>query len=245
MLKQFFYFGAGERRALTILLIITISGWGYLAYYDLTRADDAIETAVVPLQKQDSLALYPYDSFPPTTYKKEVKATKGKVSERKTSVSSREFRATKSLYKKYPRYTRVKKLPKGSIVELNTADTTLLKQVPGLGTVFAKRIVSFRRLLGGYASVSQLQEVYGIDAERYESLKTWFKVDASLLKPLVVNRIPFDSLVRHPYVNYQQARIINRLVKQKGRLQSIEELRLLDEFTPEDWKRLPPYLDFQ
>ena len=62
--------------------------------------------------------------------------------------------------------------------------------------------MNYRNLLGGYYSVTQLNEVYGIDEERYNALKSWFTVDTSLVFKLDVNRLPQDSLSRHPYINY-------------------------------------------
>lgn len=148
--------------------------------------------------------------------------------------------------KKYePRFPKTVKYPAGTVIELNTADTTSLKKVPGIGTTFARRIVKFRNLLGGYASVSQLREVYGIDEERYGVLSPWFRVDTALVRRLKVNELPADSLCRHPYVNYRQAKSLVQLREQKGKLSGWVNLLLLEEFTEGDRKRLTPYLSFE
>jgi DNA uptake protein ComE-like DNA-binding protein len=128
---------------------------------------------------------------------------------------------------------------------LNSADTTLLKKIPGIGSAFAKRIVSYRNLLGGYYSITQLSEVYGIDEEKYNSLIPWFSADASLIKRLDINNLPIDSLSRHPYINYRQARVITQLRKQKGKLTGWENLKLLNEFSEIDRVRLTQYLSFE
>lgn len=133
----------------------------------------------------------------------------------------------------------------GTVVELNTADTLVLKRVPGIGSVFARRIVKYRRLLGGFVSVSQLKEVYGIDESRYDKLEPWFKVEANRARRLQVNRLPADSLRRHPYVDYKQARILEELRRQKGRLAGWNDIELLEEFTEADKERLSPYLSFE
>lgn len=144
-----------------------------------------------------------------------------------------------------PSYPRTEKFAEGTVVELNTADTTLLKKVPGIGSAFAKRIVGYRALLGGYYSVTQLSEVYGIDEDKYNALAPWFTADPSLIVRLSVNNLPQDSLRRHPYVNYQQAKIISQLRRQKGKLTGWENLQLLDEFHDADKIRLTPYLSFE
>ena len=143
-----------------------------------------------------------------------------------------------------PTYTRTEKFAEGTVVELNTADTTTLKKVPGIGSAFAKRIVGFRALLGGYYSVTQLSEVYGMDEERYQSLASWFTADPSQIHRLAVNTIPQDSLQRHPYISYAQAKVIIRLRNQKGKLTGWENLQLLSEFTDQDKSRLQHYISF-
>jgi len=144
-----------------------------------------------------------------------------------------------------PSYSRVEKLKDGTVVELNTADTTLLKKIPGIGSSFAKRIVGYRNLLGGFYTVMQLSEVYGIDEEKYNALATWFSADPSHIIKLSVNSLPQDSLRRHPYINYAQAKIISQLRKQKGKLSGWENLQLLDEFTDTDKIKLQHYLSFE
>lgn len=140
---------------------------------------------------------------------------------------------------------RAEKLSPGMTLELNAADTTALKKVPGIGSAFAGRIVKFRNLLGGYYSVSQLMEVYGIDEEKYAALSPWFTVDASKVQRLSVNLLPADSLRKHPYISYRQARVIERLRKQNKGLAGWENLQLLEDFTEQDKLRLLPYLSFE
>ena len=160
----------------------------------------------------------------------------------KESVSERVNRLTS-----YSRqaYSKIEKYKEGTIVELNTADTTTLKKVPGIGSAFAKRIVSYRNLLGGYYSVIQLSEVYGIDEERYNSLVKWFSTDPLQISRLEVNRLSQDSLQRHPYIDYEQAKVIIQLRKQKGKISGWENLQLLNEFTDSDKMRLLHYLSFE
>jgi len=167
---------------------------------------------------------------------------KNEPSEKKESVSERVERLTSYARPSYP---RSEKFTEGTVVELNTADTTILKKVPGIGSTFAKRIVSYRTLLGGFYSVTQLSEVYGIDEERYNSLEQWFSANPELISTIKVNTISQDSLNRHPYINYSQSRVITQLKKQKGSLTGWENLQLLNEFTDADMIRLKHYLSFE
>ena len=147
--------------------------------------------------------------------------------------------------KEYSPYTRTEKYTPGTLVELNTADTTILKKVPGIGSTFARRIVKYRELLGGFYDVSQLAEVYGIDEERYQTLAPWFIADTLHIRRLEVNALPAAALRKHPYLDYRQAKAIEQLRKQKSRLSGWENLQLIEEFTDTDKKRLTPYLSFK
>ncbi|MDR0394542.1 MAG: helix-hairpin-helix domain-containing protein [Tannerella sp.] len=169
-------------------------------------------------------------------------AKKPESAHRHESVSERVKRLTSS---SRPSYPRTEKFKEGTVVELNTADTAILKKVPGIGSAFARRIINYRNILGGYYSVMQLSEVYGIDEEKYNALASWFSVDPSLVSRLDVNNLSQDSLRRHPYINYGQAKIIVQLRRQKGKLAGWENLLLLNEFTESDKIRLQHYLSFE
>lgn len=135
------------------------------------------------------------------------------------------------------------KLTEGETIFLNESDTADWKKIPGIGSVYASRIVKYRNLLGGFVSVNQLQEVYGIDDELFAKIYPYIKTDGKYTK-IAVNKLEFKQLLRHPYLNYKQVKVIVDLRRRKGNISSINELALLDEFTAEDIERLNPYLQF-
>ena len=142
--------------------------------------------------------------------------------------------STSKKRKGYTPYTQTEKYAPGTLVELNTADTTILKKVPGIGSTFARRIIKYRELLGGFYDVSQLAEVYGIDEERYQALAPWFIADTLHIRRLEVNALSAATLRKHPYLDYRQAKAIEQLRKQKSRLSGWENLQLIEEFTDTD-----------
>jgi competence protein ComEA len=83
------------------------------------------------------------------------------------------------------------------IVELNSADSTALESLPGIGPSFASRILKYRKLLGGYVDVEQLKEVYGMPEETYEKIKPLCRVDASK-----VTKFPSELVWENPYKIY-------------------------------------------
>lgn len=240
--RDLLYFSKGERQALTLLLSLIAMAWIAIILTDFSRTKVLLDDLVTDNMKQDtSLPITP-NGNPPNPTRKENKfhSKENKVpSER----NPKRIRRESNLH--LPSYPKVEKWPLGTVVELNSADTTALKKVPGIGSVFAKRIIKYRELLGGFYSVEQLGEVYGIDEERYKSMKSWFSADLSAISQLPVNQLSAKELASHPYVSYKQARVIERQVRKKGKLQGWENLALLEEFTEYDRERLRHYFSFQ
>lgn len=131
------------------------------------------------------------------------------------------------------------------IIELNSADTTQLKKLKGIGSSFAKRIVSYRKRLGGYVEVKQLLEVYGMNQNLFEKIEPQLKVNPQNIQKIAINYWSVARMRNHPYMNFYQAKAIFDLRKMIEQIDSIEELRHLEEFDSNDLKRLEPYLSFE
>src|SRR5690606_2394247 len=93
-----------------------------------------------------------------------------------------------------------------------------------IGPVFASRIIHYRDKLGGFHDASQLLEVYGMDEERYEPLRSQVFVDISLLKKININDADFEQLNGHPFINYKQANAIVQYRKQHGDFEKVDDL---------------------
>lgn len=140
----------------------------------------------------------------------------------------------------YASYMRAKYKP-GKFVDLNTADTTELMKIPGIGPVRAQKIVAYRRSLGGFHYIAQVHEAYDLP----EHLGDWVHISVPKVEKLYINRLSISKLRAHPYLNSYQARAIVELRRREGDIRSIRQLRFLDEFTEADLARLEPYLSFE
>lgn len=237
--RDFLYFSHGERRALLVLLSLILISWILLFFIEKPTAPaprtqvaafpDTVSTLRVSVSEQ-SAPQQVAGSFRKRPF----------ISSKTTSTSSRRNKSTI-----LPSYPRTEKYPPGTRVELNTADTVSLKKIPGIGSTFASRIVKYRNLLGGFFSIDQLKEVYGIDENKFQALSPWFTVDTAYLRKVVVNRVSDSSFRKHPYLDYRQMKVLKQLKKQKGQLTGWENLLLLEEFSEKDRIRLHPYLSFE
>jgi competence protein ComEA len=94
------------------------------------------------------------------------------------------------------------------IVELNTADSSLLTTLNGIGPVFATRILKYKNLLGGYYSKNQLLDVYGFSQEKLGLIADFIFVDTTKIVKLDVNNLSFKQILKHPYFDYETTKTI-------------------------------------
>ncbi len=133
-----------------------------------------------------------------------------------------------------------KKLKPSERLVLNTADTTSLKKVPGVGSTYARMIASYGARIGGYVSVDQLDEIEGLP----DDIKSYFIIQDASPQRLNINRLPLSALRKHPYIGYFRAKAIVDYRNKNGKINSLHELRLLKDFTPDAIKRLEPYVEY-
>ncbi|WP_300727583.1 helix-hairpin-helix domain-containing protein [uncultured Bacteroides sp.] len=138
-------------------------------------------------------------------------------------------------------FPRQEKLPAGSVVDVNKADTALLKRIPGIGSMWARKIVNYRNRLGGLYSVEQLAELSNWNGE----WNKWLSAEAPALKPILVNKAGLDQLRNHPYMDFYKAKAILEYRRKRGKIKSLSQLSLFEEFTEKDLSRLSPYLSFE
>ncbi len=150
---------------------------------------------------------------------------------------------TKDTFKKaLPAKKQANATPKKKlIISLNTADTNGLKEIKGIGPVYASRIVKYRALLGGYSRKNQLLEVYGIDTALYEKIKNHVSIDTADIKHLDLNKSDFKTLLRHPYLSMNQVKSITSR-RDSAKFSNLEELKKVQYITDRDYARLQPYL---
>ena len=137
-------------------------------------------------------------------------------------------------------YQRPMKIKATEHIVLNTADSTALTTIPGIGPYYARRIIQYGNRLGGYVSVEQLDEIDNFPTEA----KQYLVINNPAPKKLNINQLSLNELRRHPYINFYMAKAITDYRRLHGTIKSLNELRLIKDFTPEAIKRLTPYVAY-
>lgn len=128
------------------------------------------------------------------------------------------------------------------VIELNRADTLDLQRLRGIGPSFARRITGYRAKLGGFISVDQLLEVYGMDSSRFLGIRRNVRVDTSGVQRMNLNAVSFKDLIAHPYMPYELAKEIAVYVKKHKGIRELEEVQRMKHCDSALFVKLKPYL---
>ena len=135
-----------------------------------------------------------------------------------------------------------KKIPEPIIIELNSADTLELIKLKGVGRSFARRIVAYRNLLGGFIIKQQLLEVWGFKEEMLKSIEANLTVDTTLVQKININMASLDNLQKHPYLTTYQAKSIIYYREKMGNIKSIDEILMNKLVDKETYRKVKGYL---
>lgn len=127
-------------------------------------------------------------------------------------------------------------------LHLNTASTTDLEHLKGIGPFYAKMILKYRDALGGFVDKNQLLEVYKMTPEVVAILENNCIIDPSFCRKMNINTLTALELQAHPYLDWSQANSIVKIREQKVGYLNVNELlesHLIDENT---FLKLLPYL---
>ena len=133
----------------------------------------------------------------------------------------------------------------GGIIELNSADSIKLTELPGIGASFAKRIINYRQRLGGFYKKDQLKEVFGMDQEKFESIRNQVTVNPKKVTKIHINKVDFDGLSHFPYLSFKQMNAIIQYRDQHGDYETIDDLHNIAILDNVILRKIEPYLSFK
>lgn len=141
---------------------------------------------------------------------------------------------------KNSRYPRTEKISLSDAkIDINTADTTLLKKIPGIGSYYARRIVEWRQRHRRFLDVEELMEIRNFPQSSLAYMTT-----GEPPAPVRINSMSLKQLQSCSLLTTAQASDIVRLRKATGRINSIGDMRNIPSFRSGELTRLAPYLLF-
>ncbi|WP_136668793.1 helix-hairpin-helix domain-containing protein [Flavobacterium sp. H122] len=147
----------------------------------------------------------------------------------------------KSGYKPYEK--EVKKI---IVQDINSATKEDFMKIFGIGDAISERIVKQREIFGGFISMEQLQDVWGLSPEVLYELNKNFKIGTTpVVSKIEINNASTKELMKLPYFRYALAREIVTYRSMNGAIKSIEDLIKIKGFPVEKVKIIALYLDFK
>jgi DNA uptake protein ComE-like DNA-binding protein len=140
------------------------------------------------------------------------------------------------------RKPEIREVKKRVMVDLNTADSAAMLELYGIGPSFAKRIIKYRNLLGGFYTKNQLLEVYGFDQERLDKIEAYCDVNSSAIKRININKVRADELKKHPYLDYYTAKAIVDQRVILGRYTSVQQIKSIPLIHEDLFNKIQHYL---
>lgn len=127
------------------------------------------------------------------------------------------------------------------LIDLNSADSTQLVSLNGIGAFYAKAIIKYRNMLGGFVSNEQLMEVWKFDSLKLEGVKNKITVDLSKVKKININTcIPTE--LKHPYLKWNTVNAIINYRSKHGKYLTVEEIKNTDLVDSLTYRKIAPYL---
>lgn len=130
-------------------------------------------------------------------------------------------------------------------IELNSADSTSLLALKGIGPYWSKRIIKHRNFLGGFYKTSQLSDMKGFPDSLYQAIKSYLTVDTLLIEKIDINHFSFDDIKKHPQLWYGVGKSIVNYRSQHGPFRSIDDLHKIYSLKSQQINDLAPYAKFK
>ncbi|SDZ98997.1 DNA uptake protein ComE [Flavobacterium gillisiae] len=147
-------------------------------------------------------------------------------------------------YVKYENKAFAKK-EKVALIDINLATQEDLIKIYGIGEVISLRILKLKESLGGFVSMEQMNDVWGLSPEVVESLNSHFKVYAlPLLHKIDINNASLKEISQFSYFRYALAKEIVTYRSMNGDIKNVEDLIKIKGFPVEKANIIALYLDF-
>jgi competence protein ComEA len=127
-------------------------------------------------------------------------------------------------------------------IDINKADSSQLQSFRGIGRKLASRIINFRDRLGGFYSLPQVAETYGLPDSVYQQISPFLMIQDSSIRKININEADMSTLQQHPYIRWKLARAIVEYRNQHGSFKRIGDLQNLNILGTAEFQKIAPYL---
>ncbi len=137
------------------------------------------------------------------------------------------------------------KKEKKVLIDINQATQEDLVKIYGVGEVISKRILTFKESLGGFVSMEQMKDIWGLSPEVIESLNNNFKImNSPKVKKIDINNASLKEIAQFPYFKYPLAKEIVIYRSMNGDIKNATDLTKIKGLSIEKANIIALYLAF-
>ena len=131
------------------------------------------------------------------------------------------------------------------MLDINHATKEDLIKIYGIGPALSDRILKQKELFGGFVSMKQMDDIWGLSPEVIENLNKYFRVTAlPRIKEIDINNASIKELMLFPYFKYALAKSIVTYRSMNGDFKNSEDLTKINDFPSEKIDIISLYLEF-
>ncbi len=144
-------------------------------------------------------------------------------------------------YKTYEKYPKKESL---NIIDINQATKEDLMKISGIGEALSDRILKQKEVFGGFVSMEQMNDIWGLSPEVLKSLNQYFKISTlPKINKININNASIKELSSFYYFKYPISKNIMVYRSMNGNLK-IEDLTNIKAFPVDKLKIIALYLEF-
>ena len=144
----------------------------------------------------------------------------------------------------YKSYEKLQKKETLKILDINQATKEDLMKISGIGEALSDRILKQKEVFGGFVSMEQMNDVWGLSPEVLASLNQYFKITTlPKINKININNASIKELSSFYYFKYPISKNIVIYRSMNGNLK-IEDLTNIKAFPVDKLKIIALYLEF-
>ena len=141
-------------------------------------------------------------------------------------------------------YNKFKKKDDLPILDINIASKEDLMKINGIGEALSERILKQKEVFGGFVSMEQMGDVWGLSPEVIQKLNQSFRIETKpTIKKININTASLKELSHFFYFKYPLSKNIVTYRSMNGDIK-FEDLSKIKDFPVDKIKIIALYLDF-
>ncbi len=137
---------------------------------------------------------------------------------------------------------KIETKPKLAIVDLNLADSLEILSLYRVGPSLTSKILQYRKKLGGFVSLQQLNEIYGFNEDLMYDLDGKITISAKSVVRFNLNSVSFDELKSHPYFKFVLSKQIVNYRQVHGKFNEIQDIKNIKTVNDSILNLIKPYV---